>query len=191
MELEEAIRRRRSVRSFKADPVPRSVVEHLLELAQWAPSGMNQQNWYFVVVTGPRVEALRRLATKAFDEHVRPHLEQVFPDKPQVVEATGRFFRTLGGAPVVICAYHAPTVEGELTDLQSVAAAIQNLLLAAVAHGLGACWMTGPVHLAEEINSITGVHDKKLQAIIPLGYPEGQAPTPKRKPERVLWIGWE
>ncbi len=191
MELEAAIRNRRSVRSFRPDPVPRAVLERVMELAQWAPSGMNQQNWYFVVLAGEKVEALRRVAAEAFERHVRANLEKVFCDRPQIVEATGRFFSTLGGAPVVICAYHMPSVEGELTDLQSVAAAIQNLLLAAFEQGLGTCWMTGPVHLAKEINAITGVWDKKLQAVIPIGYPAASSPVPKRKADRVEWIGWD
>ncbi len=191
MELEEAIRKRRSVRSFKRDPVPRDVLQKVLDLAQWAPSGMNQQNWYFVVVRGPKVDQLRQVAREAFAEHVRPHLERVFADRPQVIEATGRFFDQLGGAPVVLCVYHTPSVEGPLTDLQSVAAAVQNLLLAACQEGLGACWMTGPVHLAEKINHITGVHDKQLQAIVPIGYPAVEPIAPKRKQDRVLWIGWD
>ncbi|HXZ36796.1 MAG TPA: nitroreductase family protein, partial [Thermodesulfobacteriota bacterium] len=56
MELAEAIKGRRSIRKFKAQPVPREKLEKILELAMWAPSGMNRQDWYFVVVQGPKRE---------------------------------------------------------------------------------------------------------------------------------------
>ena len=51
MEISEAIKGRRSVRRFKPEPVPREVIENILELAQWAPSAMNQQDWRFIEPT--------------------------------------------------------------------------------------------------------------------------------------------
>jgi len=52
----------------------------------WAPSGMNRQDWYFVVVQGPKREDLLRIFSSAF-EIFRPRLEKVFADKPKIVEA--------------------------------------------------------------------------------------------------------
>ncbi|RLD97525.1 MAG: hypothetical protein DRI92_05515, partial [Aquificota bacterium] len=52
MELRDAILGRRSVRKYKSDPVPKEVLEEIMDLAVWAPSGMNRQNWFFVVVAG-------------------------------------------------------------------------------------------------------------------------------------------
>ena len=54
MELSEAIKGRRSVRRFRPDPVQRDVIERILELAQWAPSAMNRQDWRFIVVEGEK-----------------------------------------------------------------------------------------------------------------------------------------
>ena len=71
-----------------------------------------------------------------------------------------------------------------------MAAAIQNLLLAAHAEGLGTCWMTGPVHVAEQINESLNIHDKELVAVITLGYPDESPPAPKRKPDRVVYEGF-
>ena len=191
MELEEAIRGRRSIRKFRSDPVPRNVIEELLDLAMWAPSGMNQQNWYFVVVRGEALQRLAEISRRAFDEHTERSLLQVFMDKPEIMRATRRFFCTFGNAPMALLVYRIATVEGELTDIQSVAAAIQNFLLAAYARGIGACWMTGPTHFESEINELVGVEDMRLQALVPMGYPDAYPFIPKRKKGKVNWIGFE
>jgi nitroreductase len=150
---------------------------------------MNLQNWYFKVVAGERKEALVGLASKSYG-FIEPVLKEVFAERPPVVEATKKFFQKLGGAPVIIFAYYKPTKERPETSLQTVAAAIQNLLLAAHAEGLGTCWMTGPVHLADQINAFLGVDDKTLVAIVPIGYPDESPPAPKRKPDRVVFEGF-
>jgi nitroreductase len=98
VELSEVIKGRRSVRRFRPEPVPRDVIEKILELAQWAPSGMNRQDWRFIVVEGVKKEALLKITATAFD-HFKPILEKNFPDKPKVIEAQKRFFETYGGAP--------------------------------------------------------------------------------------------
>ena len=189
MELYEAIKGRRSIRKFKPDPVPKPVLDRILEMATWAPSGMNRQNWYFLVITGDRREALVQLASKSYD-HVEPVLKEVFAEKPPVVEATKKFFMKLGGAPVLVFAYYEPCKEIPETSVQTVAAAIQNLLLAAHAEGLGACWMTGPLHVADQINQFLNIHDKTLVAVIPMGYPDQSPPAPKRKPNRIVFEGF-
>jgi nitroreductase len=77
MDLYEAIKGRRSIRRFKPDPVPKGVLDRIFEMATWAPSGMNLQNWHFVVVTGERKEALVKLASKGYD-YIEPVLREVF-----------------------------------------------------------------------------------------------------------------
>ena len=72
MDLSEAIKGRRSIRKFKTQPVPKETIEKILDLALWAPSGMNQQEWYFVVVRGEKKEALLKLFAAAF-ETVKAH----------------------------------------------------------------------------------------------------------------------
>lgn len=189
MDLYEAIKGRRSIRRFKPDPVPMEVLERIFEMAIWAPSGMNLQNWHFVVITGERKEALVGLASKGYD-YIEPVLKEVFADKLPVVESTKKFFKRLGGAPVLALAYYEPTKERPETSIQSVAAAIQNLLLSAYSEGLGACWMTGPVHVADQINEFLSIRNKVLVAIIPIGYPDESPPFPKRKPNRVVYEGF-
>jgi nitroreductase len=189
VELYEAIKDRRSIRKFKPDAVPKAVLDRVLEMATWAPSGMNRQNWYFVIVAGDKKEALTRLASGSY-HYIEPVLKEVFAGKPPVVEATKQFFRKLGGAPVLVFAYYEPCSELPETSIQTVAAAIQNLLLAAHAEGLGACWMTGPLHVADQINAFLDIQGKKLVAVIPMGYPDQSPPAPKRKPNRIVFEGF-
>lgn len=191
MELKKAIKNRRSIRRFKDTPIPKEKIEKLINLAMWAPSGMNRQNWHFIIVKGEIKNKLIDISKKAFNKFISKSLKEVFKDRETVIKESERFFYTLGSAQIVICVYRARTVEGELTDIQSVASAIQNLLLLLYEEGLGGCWMTGPVHLDGEINKILCVEDKRLQAIIPVGVPDMTPPTPKRKEGRIEWIGWD
>jgi len=64
MELEMAIKGRRSVRRFKPTPVPKAVLERVLTLATWAPSGWNKQEWFFVVVQRRHARRIRRVTRR-------------------------------------------------------------------------------------------------------------------------------
>jgi len=191
VELRDTIVNRRSIRKFKDRQISKEKIEELLKLAMWAPSGMNRQNWYFVVVKGEKRKDLINVSQKAFDRFIAISLKKVFKDRKTVIKESERFFNTLGNAPAVICAYRTKTVEGELTDIQSVAAVIENLLLLLYEAGLGGCWMTGPVHLENAINELLGVKDMMLQALIPIGVPDISPISPKRKEGRLKWIGWD
>ncbi|MCX5908066.1 MAG: nitroreductase family protein [Deltaproteobacteria bacterium] len=188
MELTEAIKGRRSVRKFKPQPVPKAIIEKILDLARWAPSGMNRQEWYFVVVQGEKKAALLQLLSAAFAV-ARPELEKVFAGKPKIIEGVKEFFRTYGGAPVIILAYAGKTPAGQW-DTHSTALAVQNLLLAAYAEGLGTVWTDGFMAKEEEINALLGVEGKKLIAAIPLGYPDETPRVPPRREGQVQWAGF-
>lgn len=189
MDLYEAMRGRRSIRRYQQDRPPREVLEKIFDAALWAPSGMNRQNWRFYVLTGERKDELVRICSASI-EYLEPVLQERFADKPKIIESTRKFFQRLGGAPVVICAYFEPGPGEEIVSYQNVAAAIQNLLLAAYAEGLGTCWMTGPVHVAAEINRYLGIEDLTLVAVIPIGYPDESPKPPPRRPERVVYLGF-
>jgi nitroreductase len=190
VDLSEALRGRRSVRKFKKTPVAKDLIEKIIEVALWAPSGMNKQNWKFFVLAAKRKEELVSISSVSF-QYLEPQLQQLFAEKPKIIEATRRFFKRLGEAPVVVCAYFEPANMTDVTSYQNVAAAIQNLLLMAYAEGLGTCWMTGPVYVANEINRFLGVDDMTLVAIIPMGYPDETPKVPPRHPERVVYQGFE
>jgi nitroreductase len=188
MELAEAIKGRRSIRKFKAQPVPREKLEKILEMAMWAPSGMNRQDWYFVVVQGPRREELLKIFGSAF-EIFRPRLEKVFADKPKIVEGMKLFFQTYGGAPVFILAY-AGKGSADQWDTNSTAVALQDLMLAAYAEGLGTVWTDGILVKEAEINALMGIEGRKLVAVLPVGYPDEVPRVPPRREGRVQWVGF-
>jgi nitroreductase len=187
MEIDEIIRGRRSVRRYRPDPVPRKLIEEVLELAQWAPSAINRQQWHFVVVEGPARERLAEICGRSVEPLV-PHIEQAFPNRPDVVGNLRSFFRTLGGAPVVIVAFCTAS-NPEDSDIQSVAAAVQTLLLAAHSKGLGTCWMTGPRFKEPEVNALCGMEGSKLIAVIPMGYPDERPKPAPRQPDRITYVG--
>ena len=112
MELSETIKGRRSVRKFKPDAVNRNVIESVLELATWAPSAMNRQDWQFVVVQGPLKEEFLKISASAFDQF-KPMLEKTFKDKPKIIEGMKSFFETCGGAPIIILAYAGKLPNGQ------------------------------------------------------------------------------
>ena len=188
MQLEEAIKGRRSVRKFKPQAIPKELIGKILDLAMWAPSGMNRQEWFFVVVQGQKKDELLKIFTAAF-ENIRPNLEKVFAGKPKIVEGMKQFFQTYGGAPVFFLAYAGKGPSGQW-DTNSTAVALQNLLLAAHAEGLGAVWTDGILVKEAEINTLMGIEGKKLVAVVPVGYPDEIPRVPPRREGRVQWIGF-
>jgi len=191
MDIYELIRQRRSIRQYKPDPVPREVLERILEAASWAPSGKNMQNWRFFVMQGKyRDEALE--VTQHAWSNIRPLLEKRL--KPSLYAFTERFFYTLGGAPVIIFAYNKPhPEENNQTSLGSVYMAVENLILAAQAEGLGTCAMGSPLEVLEDVNRMLGVEGTDLQLIcgITVGYPDHSPPAAPRQTDRVTWLGFD
>ena len=186
--VEKVIKERRSCRIYEERDVEDWKIEKIIELAMWAPSAMNRQQWYFVVVEGEKLKEVYRALEKSFD-YILPRLERFFEKTPKVITFTKQFFKSLNKVPVIIFVYYIPTGD-DYSDLQSVSAAIQNMLLAAHALGLGTCWMTGPIHVEDEINKILGVDDKKLVAAVTVGYPAKKPPTPPRRDvdKKVVWL---
>ncbi len=184
MDLYEAIRGRRSVRQFTDEPVKPETIERILDAALWAPSAHNGQAWRFVVAGREAREAVAQAMTAAGDG-----LERRGQPLPGLKATT----RLVAGAPVLIAAFHAssdpiPLREtytlGEVLSLsaqiQSVAAAIQNLLLAAHAEGLGGVWIGYTNLVAQDLREILR-EDGFPVATVALGHPLRMPPAPERK----------
>jgi nitroreductase len=179
---------RRSIRQYRPDPVPRDVLERVLEAACWAPSGKNLQNWRFFVLQGAKRDAFLSYSQKAWLT-LQPVLEKRL--KPSLYAFTERFFYTLGNAPVVILAYNQPhPEENNQTALGSVYMAVQNLLLAAEAEGLGTCPMGSPLEVREEVDAFLEVTGTGLELVcgITLGYPDHAPPAAPRRMGTVCWL---
>jgi nitroreductase len=189
MDLYEAIYNRRSHRRYRSGMPPRETLERVINAGLWAPSGMNTQCWDITVLAGKARDELVKLINRSLEKLV-PIMEKVgVTEKSQ--RQVAAFFKDLGGASVVI----AVTVWREedkpgAANIQSGAALMQNMLLAAHAEGLGTCWMTAGSIVEKEILEYLGKTDQKLLAITPIGYSAKEPPAPPRKPREVRWLGF-
>ena len=188
MDFYDVIENRRSCRVYSDQPVEREKLERVVKAATWAPSGKNRQNYRVFVVSGDKKDELVAIADRSFP-FIEKSLQEMYDEK--IVSFTRNFFRTLGGAPILLVFYSVPTEEGQFVDTQTVSAAVQNALLAATHEGLGTCWMTNPVHLRDEVDEILGVEGMDLMAFVPIGYPGKEPPIPPRKEGRVSWVGFD
>ena len=179
-ELQSLLQARRSIRRYQPDPVPPETLERLLTAAIWAPSAHNRQPWRFATLTAPAAKA--RLA-QAMGQRLRAD-RLADGDALEVVEADARkSLARISGAPavVVVCLtladmdhyLDARRAQAEyLMAVQSVAMAVQNLLLAAHAEGLGACWMCAPLFCGDAVRqSLDLPSEWQPQALVTLGRP--------------------
>jgi 5,6-dimethylbenzimidazole synthase len=189
MDLFEAIRNRRSCRSFNAETVPQEIIEQLLEAAAWAPSPLNTQPWQFIVITD-----------KAKKDAIFSEADRC---RKWALEESG--WKWLAGypllflneAPVIIAVIGDPRKtgvdmfqeEGRVGYQLACAAATQNLLLAAHALGLGALWFTFfDKSRMREILDIP--EDKTPVSLICIGKASGELPAVPRKDikEKTIYI---
>jgi F420 biosynthesis protein FbiB-like protein len=185
------LRGRRSVRRYQAEPVPADVLQRILEAATWAPSAHNRQPWRFVVLTEPsRREALAR----RMGELLRAARTADADDAADIEADVSRSYTRIAGAAAAIAVFltledmdtypdarrsHAE----ELMAVQGAAMATQNLLIAAHAEGLGACWMCAPLFCQEEVGAALGVPAHwQAQALITIGYPASKGKPATRRP---------
>jgi nitroreductase len=161
MDAIEVLKTRRSVRAYKAEPVPREIIEDVIDCGRLAATAVNIQPWEFVVVTEPA--RLRKIAD---------------------ITDYGKFIAEAPVCVLVLCA------ETEYY-LEDGSAATENILLAARAHGLGSCWVAGDKkRYAPDILRLVGApRGYKLVSLIPIGYPAETPEQAKRPLAKVLH--WE
>ena len=184
------MRERRSIRRFTSEPVPRAVLERLLEAARWAPSAHNRQPWRFAVLTNAERKAA---LADAMGARFRADLRAEGVDAAEIEAQLARSYARLTEAPALIVFFVSTTAmatyaearrqQGEyIMATQSVALAVQNLLLAAHAEGLGACWICAPLFAPDEVRAALGVpQDWIAQGLIALGHP-AERPVRTREP---------
>ncbi len=183
-------RGRRSVRAFESRPVPRAALEAMLEAARWAPSPHGRQPWRFAVIT--RQERKDALAAAMGAEWQRTlELDQQAPEIIQTrLEKSHERIRT-APALILACLYLAdldqyPDAERqraeEIMAIQSLGAAVENILLAAYSMGLDCGWMCAPLFAPDTVRAALDLDATLIpHALIPVGY---AARDPKRRPHR-------
>ena len=211
MELQSAIRGRRSIRKFRPDPIPRNVLEELLETARWAPSWGNTQPWEITLITGEPLEAFRKanVAGMAAKEPLRTDvpMPEAWPEtlkarymgvgKSVVTslglareDREGRFRHQLNmgavfGAPclAVVTVPRDILVEYAMLDAGLF---LQTLALAAHDRGLGTCIMASAVHYADLLRRHWQIpEDRRIVIGVALGYPEAEAPVNRFERQRA------
>ena len=191
MDTQEALLNRRSIRKYLKDPVPQETLRKIMTAAIWAPSGGNGQPWRFYVATGAKRDQLVQAmidstgpdapSVEAFEEMVA-NLENEGKSTPkgvswyQMNERTMQFARfgsiRFYEAPVAIVVAK-PQGGGSSLDL---GAAVENLLIAAQAEGLGTCWLGMPLMFRDKLREVLEIPESEdLVTSISLGYPDNDS----------------
>jgi F420 biosynthesis protein FbiB-like protein len=184
---------RRSVRRYAEQPIAEDVIDELLRCATRAPSAHNRQPWRFAVLreAAPKVRLARAMAAKLRSDRLADG-----DDAAVVAADVARSFERITRPPVVVLVAASmqdmdayPDARRHAAEaamaMQSTAMAVQNLLLAANAAGLGACWMCAPLFCPETARSALDLPpDWQPQAIITLGVPVGERSLRARRPLR-------
>jgi len=193
MTVFETLSNRRSIRQFKSDPIPEGALRQILQAGMLAPSGKNRQPWKFYVVQGDGEKHAEMIA------RMRAGIAQ----RESQGAGTGSAKYTLAvmeQAPVTVFIFDPygtppwmPRSMDErffdLVDVQSIGAAIQNMLLAAEELGLGSLWICDVFNAYEELRTWLG-EESALIAAVSFGVPAEHPVARKRKPfdEIVHWV---
>jgi coenzyme F420-0:L-glutamate ligase/coenzyme F420-1:gamma-L-glutamate ligase len=200
LNFEDVIKGRRSVRSYQDRAVPHELVLQVLEAARWAPSPHGRMPWRFVVLTNSETKS--RLSQAMALEWQRQL--QLDGQSPEIVETRLRKSQArIMGAPVLImpCLYlldldHYPDLARQQAEktmaIQSLGAAVQNMLLTAYHLGLDTGWMCAPLFCPGVVVDALDLDPALIpQALITLGY---VAQAPKRRsrlPLETLIVRWD
>ena len=161
MEFKDVIYGRRSVREYSDKKIDDDVIKEILDAAMWAPSGVNIQPWYYVVIKSK--EGLEKITELMEEVAIKnKSVILVFRDKKDY-------------------SYALPD-DGVV---QSISASVENLILSAYDHGISSCWMTAPhqANMGEVFREKFAENHGKLVCMLTLGYAKNTkvAKAPKRK----------
>jgi nitroreductase len=184
----EAIRNRRSIRSYDAKPVPRDILKTIIEAGNEAPSAMNSQPWRFVVVEGQG--AKRKLLSAALPQakKITEAVKDVDPDRYAMIK------KRYAELPDPVY-YSAPAIIFVIGNgryaAHSCPLACENMMLAAYALGLGSCWVGFGAMVTDdtEVRSLLELgNGDSIYGPILIGYPKGETKRPPKKESKVKWL---
>ncbi|MBU2064151.1 MAG: nitroreductase family protein [Candidatus Omnitrophica bacterium] len=155
--VEKAIRQRRSVRKYRPDMPDAEDVRRILAAGTWAPSGLNNQPWKFMLVKGKQ-------------------------HKDRLAEFT-KYSKIIENAPLAICVFlDKGAAYNREKDIMAVGACVQNILLFAHKLGYGTCWLGEILNRKEQVQKfLKSDSDCELMAVITMGYPAERASKGRRK----------
>ncbi|NJN50856.1 MAG: nitroreductase [Gammaproteobacteria bacterium] len=204
MEFEEVVRGRRSIRGYKPDPVPRAVIEEVIELATRSPSSMNTQPWHLYVVTGEPLERIRKGNTERNLAGVKPsreirshgayegvHRQRQIEIAVQLFQAMGierndserrqdwvlRGFRQFDAPLCVVVTYDKELQGGDIAQFDC-GAVVNGLVQAAWSKGLGAVVNSQGIMQSPVVREHAGIADDQVIMIcVAMGYPDDDFPA--------------
>lgn len=199
MDYETLVAERRSIRGYKPDPVPRHVIDEIIEIAKRAPSSMNTQPWHFHVITGEPLELIRKgntermMAGAGVDREIKmghgyegPHRERQVEIAIQLFEAMGierndkerrqdwvmRGFRQFD-APVSIVVTLDRALEHDTIGHFDLGAATYGLVLAAWSRGLGSVINGQGIMQSSVVREHANIpEDEVIMTCVAMGYPD-------------------
>jgi len=196
MDFFDVVTTQRAIRRLKTDPIPEAVLRQIMDAAICAPSGGNRQGWSFVIVRDAAKRArLGELYREAWGELMKvPYYAgaaKELADSPagRMLASARHLGEHFGEAPVLILACIAldPGVVPTLTTGASIYPAVQNIMLAARALGIGSCITTIHRFRDAQVKQLLGIPAEiETAALIPLGYPLGKFGRPPRRPLREV-----
>lgn len=185
-ETRQTIEKRRSTRNFSPREIQENDLMKILESANQAPSAHNKQSWRFIVIRGARKQALAGLVNERAGQFHKP--------SSTLLRMASR---SISSAPVVIAVVNTGELINHGTkafegvanlaelfrtmEIQSSAAAVQNMLLAATSLGLGSVWLGILCLIREEVLKILELEEGEFMAVVPIGYPQGKSTAPRKK----------
>jgi coenzyme F420-0:L-glutamate ligase/coenzyme F420-1:gamma-L-glutamate ligase len=186
----DTIKTRRSIRKYLPRLVSTEILKKILEAARWAPSAHNAQPWRFILLIdkSPKLLLAEAMADAWMVDMVKDGTRMEVREKSRKASIE-RFAR----APLLVIACVTMKDMIQYTDesrqkcehdlaVQSLGAAIQNMLLTAHANGLGACWFSAPIFCKETVRKVLEIpKNAEPQALIALGYPAEKPRAPYRK----------
>jgi nitroreductase len=195
--LFDAIRTMRAMRRLKTEPVPDELIGEILAAGTCAPSGGDAQHWRFIVVKDPEIKKQLQIRYKRAFEDLKDVFNAAPPppgkteaQKQRMLAARDHLTEHFHQAPVlIVCCLYGDSGSGVAAGA-SIYPAVQNMLLAARALGLGATLTTRHLLYEKEIDQILGLPEKaRTYAIIPIGYPLGRFGPVSRVPaEQVTFL---
>ncbi|MCS7003149.1 MAG: nitroreductase [Dehalococcoidia bacterium] len=187
MNVLDAIVNRRTTKEFRPEPVPRAVLQQIIDTAAWAPNHHMTAPWRIIVLEGaarmPIAELRRALKARELTAKGLP------PDEVerQATDSAQKLLR----APtllVVSCAQNGDAVQRE-EDFAAAAAAVQNMLLAATALGVATFWTSGPIALSPELKALLDLPPSdRVVGIIHVGYPAEHRSPGQKPPPATRWV---
>jgi coenzyme F420-0:L-glutamate ligase/coenzyme F420-1:gamma-L-glutamate ligase len=185
------IKDRRSVKKYLSTEVSKEVLFRILEAGRWAPSAHNAQPWRFIVIqdSATKQKLAKAMATRWNEDMSKNEVPK--EQRESLIKASAERFEK---APIIIITCLTMENMDEYLDdqrkkieyfiaVQSVAAAIENMLLVAYGEGLGSCWFCAPLFCQDVVRKILKIPQHvDPQALITLGYPANEPTLRPRKP---------